>query len=204
MAKRNFLRCIGWAKPRPASSSMSFNSNKTLPLLTFSEQRVLYCGIPSATSSQAKTCEARHLSIENICSEKLHSVAPSAERALFLFLDRAKTLDILPQVPPRPLRAPKAAPLDLGANFLATAPGPSESTGEPKTNDILSGSTVMQGPLSDIPSLKLMSPPVLSRSLLFLNTESFEHELRSPAVLPELLLKADREFELPRPLSSLR
>lgn len=61
----------------------------------------------------------------------LHSLAPSEDSALFLFLDLANTLDILPQVPPRPLRAPSVVPEVLGGNLRATAPGPSESTGEP-------------------------------------------------------------------------
>jgi len=73
------------------------------------------------------------------------------------------------------------------------------------TREMLSGSTVMQGPLSQVPSLKFSSPPVLSRSLLFLSPESLEQELRSPAVAPDpplkLPLKADNE--LPRPLSSV-
>uniref|UniRef100_A0A1A9UF83 Uncharacterized protein n=1 Tax=Glossina austeni TaxID=7395 RepID=A0A1A9UF83_GLOAU len=177
-------------QPKPFSSSTSLSSRSTLPLFTFSAQRVLYWGMPRATSSQARTCDARQRSIGSEEASRNNRIAPSAERALFLLRDLANTREILPQVPPRALRAVKFVP-DLAGNFRTTAPVASEST-------------VMQGPLSQVPSLKFKSPPVLSRSLLFLSTESFEQEFRSPVVFPELLLKADSEFELPRPLSSLR
>uniref|UniRef100_A0A1A9ZRV3 Uncharacterized protein n=1 Tax=Glossina pallidipes TaxID=7398 RepID=A0A1A9ZRV3_GLOPL len=177
---------------------LKYYCTRVIKICGLTAQRVLYWGMPRATSSQARTCDARQRSIgsEEASRNKrkvfksIHSVAPSAERALFLLRDLANTREILPQVPPRALRAVKFVP-DLAGNFRTTAPVASEST-------------VMQGPLSQVPSLKFKSPPVLSRSLLFLSTESFEQEFRSPVVFPELLLNADSEFELPRPLSSLR
>ncbi|KAI9583582.1 hypothetical protein GQX74_005330 [Glossina fuscipes] len=178
--------------------STSLSSRSTLPLFTFSAQRVLYWGMPRATSSQARTCDARQRSIGSEEASRNNRIAPSAERALFLLRDLANTREILPQVPPRALRAVKFVP-DLAGNFRTTAPVASESTGEPSCSTDLKA-----GPLSQVPSLKFKSPPVLSRSLLFLSTESFEQEFRSPVVFPELLLNADSEFELPRPLSSLR
>lgn len=54
----------------------------------------------------------------------------SACDVLLRFLVLAKTLDILPQVPPRPDRDPNVPELDFGWIRLVTG-GPSESIGEP-------------------------------------------------------------------------
>lgn len=70
----------------------------------------------------------------------LHSTAPSADRALFLLRERANTREMLPQVPPRPLRA-LSVPV-FGVNLRATAPGPSDSTGEPScSTDLVTKNT---------------------------------------------------------------
>lgn len=146
MASLSFFLCIGCVVPKPLSNSASDNSRRTLPLFTFSAQRELYCGMPRATSSHAMIWDDRQRSMgieEASRKRRIFSAYPSSVRGLHwnsgasvsfdvLFLlrlrVRANTLDMLPQVPPRPVRL-RAVPNLLG-NLLIIG-GPSVSTGEP-------------------------------------------------------------------------